>query len=172
MENELGLVHLYWGDGKGKTTAAMGLALRALGHGLQVSVVQFLKDGTSGEIALLRKLGATVWAEKCWTGFLSHEDEDTRSAACIQQTQLFRDALAQPCDLLILDEACGAWEMGTVDRALLQQAVTNRPAGREVVLTGRHPAPWMREVSDYSTQMVPHAHPYQQGVNARKGIEF
>ena len=76
-----GLVHLYWGDGKGKTTAAMGLALRALGHGRRVVVVQFLKDGTSGELDGLRRLGAKVFSGPAGLPFVFQMDEEERAAA-------------------------------------------------------------------------------------------
>ena len=76
---DLGLVHLYWGEGKGKTTAAMGLALRALGHGRKVTVVQFLKNGSSGELAPLRALGAAVYAGKTGTKFASQMTPEERA---------------------------------------------------------------------------------------------
>lgn len=170
MQN--GLVHLYWGNGKGKTTAAMGLALRALGAGLQVTIVQFLKDGTSAELAPLRQLGAKIYSGKPNPGFVSQLSEQERLATRAQQTAQLRQALEQPCDLLILDEACAAWELEMVDTFLLQDAVLQRPNGREVVLTGRNPAEWMQETADYSTQMHCCRHPYQQGIAAREGIEY
>ena len=99
-----GLIHLYHGDGKGKTTAAMGLAVRALGCGRRVVIVQFLKDGTSGEIAPLRTAGATVYA--CPNAkFTWLMDENDKAQARAVSADALEKALAQPFDLLVLDEA-------------------------------------------------------------------
>lgn len=167
-----GLVHLYWGDGKGKTTAAFGLALRALGSGARVTVLQFLKDGQSSELEPLRRLGAQVFSGQPGTKFFFQMSDEERTACRHLHDQMLRQAAEQPCDLLVLDEACAACRLGMVDEDLLEQVVLQRPAGREVVLTGREPAQWMQRAADYSTEMRCHKHPYQQGVGARKGIEF
>lgn len=167
-----GLVHLYWGDGKGKTTAAFGLALRMLGSGGNVAVVQFLKDGQSSELEPLRRLGARVYSGQPGTGFFSQMSPEERQTVRARHDDLLRQALALPCDLLVLDEACAACRLGMVDEALVRQAVLDRPAGREVVLTGRDPADWMQQAADYSTEMFCHKHPYQQGITARKGVEY
>ena len=165
------MLHLYWGDGKGKTTAAMGLALRALGHRRKVVIVQFLKDGTSGEIEPLRRLGAVVYAcpnaKFTWLMNEAEKAEARRNA-----TVALRQALEQPWDLLVLDEACAAYENDLLDEKLLQQAVACAGTGSEVVLTGRTPADWMQAAADYSTQMRACQHPYTKGVAARKGIEY
>ena len=125
------MLHLYWGDGKGKTTAAMGLALRALGHGRRVVVLQFLKDGTSGEIALLRRCGAEVHA--CPNAkFTWHMTEAERTEARQHNTAALRAALDTPFDLLVLDEACAACRHQLVDEALLRQAAAMAKQGREV----------------------------------------
>ena len=155
---EQGLLHLYWGDGKGKTTAAMGLALRALGSGKRVVIVQFLKGGNSGEIPLLAQLGAEIYRGKAATREL--------------QNQNLAAAIAQPADLLILDEAGSAEELDMVDVDLLKKAVLERPAGCECVLTAHTPPQWMLDAADYSTEMKCHRHPYQKGIKARKGIEY
>lgn len=170
MQN--GLVHLYWGEGKGKTTAAMGLALRALGHGRRVVVLQFLKGTPSGEVPMLERLGATVLRD--WPGekFAFQMEETELEQARCRQTALLRRAMAQQADLLVLDEACAAWQLDLVDRALLQRAVEQRAPGCEVVLTGRDPAPWMQACADYSTELCCRRHPYERGVPARQGIEF
>ncbi len=167
-----GLVHLYWGAGKGKTTAAMGLALRALGAGRRVAVVQFLKGRDSGEIPLLRSLGAQIFRGKAGERFTFQMDGEEREATRALQTDHLRRALALDADLLVLDEACAAWQKDLVDRALLKGAVLDRPEGREVVLTGREPPEWMREAADYVTEMRCHRHPFEQGVPARRGVEF
>lgn len=169
---EPGMVHLYWGEGKGKTTAAFGLALRALGRGRRVAVVQFLKGADTGEVPLLRQLGAEVWRGKAGQKFVFQMDEAEKAAARAVQDENLQAALACPADLLILDEACAAWELKMVDPALLERAVRHRPAGQEVVLTGRRPAPWMEELADYSTEMRCCRHPYQRGIMAREGVEF
>ena len=169
---EQGLLHLYWGDGKGKTTAAMGLALRALGSGKRVVIVQFLKSGNSGEIPLLAQLGAEIYRGKAGQKFVFQMTEAEKTATRALQDQNLTAALAQPCDLLVLDEAGSAWELDMVDKALLQQAVLHRPAGQECVLTA-HAAPgWMLEAADYLTEMCCRRHPYQKGIAARKGIEY
>ena len=167
-----GLVHLYWGDGKGKTTAAAGLALRALGRGRRVAVLQFLKDGESGEVEPLQRLGAAVYAGKPENGFADRLSEEDQRQVRERQTALLREVMESGCEMLILDEACAACRMGLVDPELLKAAVLRRPAGREVVLTGRNPEAWMLEAADYCTEMRCEKHPYQQGIAAREGVEF
>lgn len=165
------MLHLYWGNGKGKTTAAMGLVLRALGHGQRVVIVQFLKDGTSGEIAPLRAAGAAVYA--CPNAkFTWLMDEADKAAAREASARALGQALAEPFDLLVLDEACAALKSGILDEALLRRAVAFAKNGREVVLTGRDPAPWLQDAADYSTEMRAHRHPYADGVAAREGVEY
>ena len=165
------MLHLYWGNGKGKTTAAMGLALRALGHVRRVVIVQFLKDGTSGEIAPLRAAGAAVYA--CPNAkFTWLMDEADKAAAREASARALGQALAEPFDLLVLDEACAALKSSILDEALLRRAVAFAKNGREVVLTGRDPAPWLQDAADYSTEMRAHRHPYADGVAAREGVEY
>ena len=134
----LGLLHLYYGDGKGKTTAAMGLALRALGSGKRVVIVQFLKGGQSGEIPLLEQLGATVYRGKAGQKFVFQMNEAEKAATRALQNKNLAVALAQPCDMLVLDEAGSAWELDMVDKALLQQAVLHikNKYGKNAILKG------------------------------------
>ena len=167
-----GLVHLYWGDGKGKTTAAMGLALRALGQGKKVAVLQFMKDGSSGEIRMLEHLGAAVFAGKTGGGFVRRMSEEERALVRGRQDALLRTILERDDELVVLDEACAAWRMEMVDRELLMRAVQERPAWQEIVLTGREPADWMLEAADYSTEMRCDKHPLTRGIKARRGVEF
>lgn len=169
---EHGLLHLYFGDGKGKTTAAMGLALRALGSGKTVVIVQFLKGGTSGEIPLLAQLGATVYRGKAGQKFVFQMNEAEKAATRALQNENLKQAMVQPADLLILDEAGSAWELDMVDKNLLQQAVLQRPAAQECVLTAHKAPQWMLDAADYVTEMKCHRHPYQKGIAARKGIEY
>ena len=167
-----GLVHLYYGTGKGKTTAAMGLALRALGNGMRVVVVQFLKNGTSGELEPLRTLGATVLSGQPGAKFTFQMNDEEKAQAAQEHNERLEEALTLPCELLILDEICAARQSGMLDEALARRAVLERPQGREVVLTGRVPEPWMLDAADYITEMQAQRHPYVHGITARRGIEF
>ena len=160
-----GLVHLYVGDGKGKSTAAAGLALRALGGGKKVYFCQFLKGGTSGELAPLARLGAVVDIQARVERF-TFQMTDEELAACAQ-------ALAGGAyDLVVLDEGVDAANKGMIPWEDLLQAVENRAPRVEVVLTGRKPDPRLEALADYYTQMVCQKHPYQEGIPARKGIEY
>lgn len=164
--------HLYWGDGKGKTTAAMGMALRALAAGQKVVIVQFLKSSVSGEIEELVKLGAVIYRGKSGHSFVSDMTDSEKAETKALQTENLKKALSEKADLLILDEACAAWNYDMVDRELLREAVENTADTREIILTGRAPAEWMRTAADYETEMRCHKHPYINGVMARKGVEF
>lgn len=167
-----GLLHLYYGDGKGKTTAAMGLALRALGSGKKVVVLQFLKGGQSGEIPLLEQLGAKIYRGKAGQKFVFQMNEAEKAATRDLQNRNLAAAMTEDANLLVLDEAGSAWELDMVDKALLQKAVLARPAAQECVLTA-HAAPrWMLDAADYVTEMKCCRHPYQKGIAARKGIEY
>ncbi len=169
---QTGLVHLYYGDGKGKTTAAMGLALRALGSGKRVVVLQFLKGGQSGEIPLLEQLGAKIYRGKAGQKFVFQMNDAEKAETRALQNANLAAAMAEPADLLILDEAGSAWELDMADKALLQQAVLQRPAGQECVLTAHAAPQWMLDAADYVTEMKCLRHPYQKGIAARKGIEY
>lgn len=169
---ERGLLHLYWGDGKGKTTAAMGLALRALGSGKRVVIVQFLKGGKSGEIPLLERLGAKIYRGKAGQKFVFQMNDAEKAATRELQNANLRAAQQEPADLLILDEAGSAWELDMVDKELLKAVVLERPAEQECVLTAHGAPDWMLEAADYSTEMKCHRHPYQKGIAAREGIEY
>ena len=145
----------------------MGLALRALGHGRRVVVLQFLKDGTSGEIALLRRCGAEVHAcPNAKFTWLMTEAERTEAR---QQYGGAARRAGYPLDLLVLDEACAACRHQLVDEALLRQAAAVAKQGREVVLTGRDPAPWMgrppttRPSCARSATPTPRAFPHGRG---------
>ena len=167
-----GLLHLYYGDGKGKTTAAMGLALRAMGSGKRVVILQFLKGGKSGEVPLLEQLGAKVYRGKAGQKFVFQMNEAEKEATRQLQNAYLTAAMADPADLLILDEAGSAWELDMVDKALLQKAVLERPAEQECVLTAHTAPQWMLDAADYATEMKCHRHPYQRGISARQGIEY
>jgi ATP:corrinoid adenosyltransferase len=171
-----GLIHLYYGDGKGKTTAAFGLALRALGSGFRVAVVQFLKNHETGELAALEKMpNLTVLRGKGGTGFSFSMTEEEKEATRRLHSENLKAAIALAasgnCDMLILDEAVGAYARGLIDRTLLEEFVRGKPEHLELVMTGRNPAPWMLECADYASEIRKIKHPYDRGIPARKGIE-
>ena len=169
---ERGLVHLYYGDGKGKTTAAMGLALRAIHAGRKVVIVQFLKNTVTGEICILEHLGVKVYRGKHVNHFVSQMTEEEKMATRKMQTEHLLSAVKEKADVLILDEACAVWQKDMINRELLQKTVLEKANEQELILTGRMPAEWMLEAADYCTEMKCHKHPFQTGIKARKGVEF
>lgn len=170
----MGLVHIYFGDGKGKTTAALGLALRALGDGMRICVCQFLKFAPSGEVdALARFENASVLrAESTTDKFLWQMDAKERADCLAGQRALLQRAAAQPADLLVLDEALSACQAGAFCEAELAAAVEALRKRAEVVLTGHAALEALLSQADYITHMQKLRHPYDVGVSARRGIEY
>lgn len=175
MKNS-GLVHLYCGDGKGKTTAAVGLAVRHSGRGGKVVFAQFLKDGTSGECRVLAKLGVTVLAANPVGkfSFRMTEEEKAETAAALGRTfdAATGFAVRERATLLVLDEVCAAVNCGFLPEKTLTQFLESRPDSLEVVLTGRDPSENLQVHADYITEMKKRRHPFDEGVAAREGIEF
>ncbi len=172
-----GLIHMYEGDGKGKTTAAVGLAVRCAGCGFPVVYAQFLKDGSSGEIAVLERI-PEITVKVCTTsfGFTFRMDEETKIRAKKAYEDLFlqaaESAKAQSCRLLVLDEVLDACNRGLLDPELVLGFLNERPEELEVVLTGREPGMEFKELADYITVMKKERHPFEKGIPARKGIEM
>ena len=173
-----GLVHIYYGGGKGKTTAALGLALRAAGSGKKIVIVQFLKDWLCGELESLSLIpNITVLRGKSSGGVFIHEmtEEQKVKTASIHNDNLKQALTLQSegmCDLLILDEAIDALNLNVLDHSLMDELLDSKPYGLEIVITGHNPTPELLQRSDYITEMVKHKHPYDAGITARKGIEF
>ena len=167
------MLHLYCGNGKGKTTAAMGLALRAAGRGKRVVIAQFLKGADSGErfaLAQLPQVTLLPVPDTVKFSFRMTEEERHMEAQRYQDLleQIHREA--QSCFLLVLDEACAAVNTGLLPLEDLLSCLDSLEC--EVVLTGRDPAPQLAERADYITSMEAVRHPFEQGISARKGIEF
>lgn len=166
-------VQIYTGDGKGKTTAAMGLALRAAGGGLCVKVVQFLKGRDSGELQALDQLGVEV--RRVSAGGKFFWDMDDKDKARLRHD--VQDMLAVihgwlgEADVLILDEALGALHSGALELSEIIYIIDAR-GGTEIVLTGRNAPDELVRLADLVTEMRPVKHYMDAGVPARKGIEF
>ncbi|MBS6396135.1 MAG: cob(I)yrinic acid a,c-diamide adenosyltransferase [Clostridiales bacterium] len=171
-----GCLHIYCGDGKGKTTAAVGLAVRAAGHGLKVLFCQCMKDGSSSEVRMLEKLGIHCCCCREHFGFFWNMTEEQKEKAAHAYTRLFEDAARraeeEAYDLLVIDEFMSAYNHGMICQKEALDFLVNRPERLEVVLTGRDPGEELLELADYVTQMRKVKHPFDQGVPARKGIEL
>ena len=169
------MIHLYCGDGKGKTTAALGLVCRHVGAGGKAVLAQFLKSTPTGELATLKTLGVPVYRNELPHGFFPNMSEDMQikvremhDHTLAEVTQLAR---ANACSLLVLDELCAALSLGLIDREKVLELLDEHGKA-ELVITGRDPDPALLERADYVTEMKLVKHPYEKGVLARKGIEY
>ncbi|HXG20920.1 MAG TPA: cob(I)yrinic acid a,c-diamide adenosyltransferase [Methylomirabilota bacterium] len=174
MREERGLILLNTGNGKGKTTAAIGVAFRALGHGLRVGMLQFIKGKwKTGERKLGEHTAGLTWLTM-GRGFtwesedLGRDREAARTAWKTAQEWLSGDVF----DIVILDEITYVVNYGFVRVGEVVAALQNRRTGLHVILTGRAAPPELIAVADLVTDMHPVKHPYQDGVRAQKGVEF
>ena len=171
------MIHIYYGDGKGKTTAAVGLAARAAGSRMKVLFVQFLKTEFSGERHTLSHTeNITLTFAPMELKFTYDMNEAEKSKAAVMFRKIFDDAvtkvLTQKYDMIVLDEIFSAIEAGMVNEHDVYEFVSNAPKNLEVVLTGHNPSPKILELADYITEMKKIKHPFDNGVQARFGIEF
>ena len=173
-EARCGRLHIYAGDGKGKTTAAVGLAVRAAGQGLRVLFVQFLKGRPTGEQAALVALGVEWLRAEAGEKFLFQMTGPERSDYLNAQRQCFLEAVSRAgaYDLLIMDEGLDAAAVGVFSEEELLRFVRERPMGLELVLTGRNPGATLVAAADYYSRIEKEKHPYDQGQEARPGIEY
>lgn len=170
------MIHIYCGDNKGKTTCAMGLALRSAGRGNRVVICQFMKADNSGErLAFERFENVTLLPIAKSMKFVFQMTQEEKDAMKSEMTALFDTAAEYvrrgECDMLILDEMCSAVSTGMVD---LERVLAFLDEGHEaeIVLTGREPAEALVERANYVTEMTKIKHPFDEGASARIGVEW
>lgn len=176
LENR-GLIHLYYGNGKGKTTCGMGLCLRAAGAGKKVLVHQFMKNNNSNE----RKILALIPNVELSSGqdvvkFTKRMTEEELCELKVHINEKFAEICAKvengDYDLLFMDEALHIMNKGFLDEALMLDFLANKPLKLEVVLTGYNPSDAMMAATDYASEISKVKHPIDGGIRARRGIEF
>ena len=172
-----GLIHIYCGDGKGKTTAATGLAVRAAGAGYRVLIARFLKTDRSAELASLVLIpGIDILPIEKEFGFIFSKDnpvlEEARAYYAGYFERAVHKAVEEHYDMLLLDEINAAVTYGLVTKDRLTGFLSNKPEELEVVLTGRDPAAELIVLADYVSEIHCRKHPFEKGIRAREGIEY
>jgi len=172
-----GLLHIYCGDGKGKTTAALGLALRASGNGYDVILAQFLKAQPTGELKILNTMkNVYIVRGKAAKKFSWQMTNEEKNIVIEDNNSIFMEAIeridASKKTLLILDEIFGAISTNLINTGIVMDYLKNRTGETEIVLTGREPKPELLDMADYISEIRKIRHPYDKGIKARKGIEI
>lgn len=169
-----GMIQIYTGDGKGKSTAACGLACRCAGQGLRVWFVQFLKTGSSGELEILRqceKVTVECSETKKFVWDMTPQEVKQETQACGKFFEKIKKQAGQ-YDLIVLDEIMGCLQNGFLQETLVADFLRGKPEQTELVLTGRNAPASLVGLADYVTEMQEVKHPMNRGVPARRGIEF
>lgn len=171
-----GLIHIYTGEGKGKTTASLGLAVRCAGHGNKVLIVQFLKSRPTGELQSLALIpNIELMRGKETKKFTFQMNEEEKAQVLKEHLELFvrveEKCHKEQLDLLIFDEVLGAIKSGVMDEERLLDFLKHKPAELEVVLTGRNPSARLIDMADYVSEIVKRKHPFDKGIPARTGVE-
>ena len=172
-----GMIHIYCGDGKGKTTAATGLAVRAAGSGMKVLFARFLKNENSAELCVLDQIpGIEVIHLPKSYGFYNTQSEEEKAETKQMYEELWKYALDRAkngaCDMLVMDEFMAADRYGLIPHEEAIQFLKEKPEGLEVVLTGRDPSEDLIRIADYVSEIRKVKHPFDCGVYARRGIEY
>lgn len=172
-EKRVGLVQIYTGSGKGKTTAALGLALRAAGHGLRTYIGQFLKGRSTGELKASQLLKPYLTIEQFGEIGFAGKADPRQVALARQGLRRVRDVLASDeYDIIVLEEISVALDLELIALEDVLALLEERPSHVELILTGRGAPQELISRADLVTEMVAVKHPYDQGIEARAGIEF
>ena len=167
------MIHIYSGDGKGKTTAAMGLSIRAAGRDRKVVIVQFLKGKDTGELYSIGLIpNITVIRNSEAKGFFHTSSPEVRQKITEENNENLKTALALPYDLIVLDEVCSAYALEAIDRKAVDDLLRNLNPEKELVLTGRNPPQHFCDAADYISEINKVKHPFDRGIQAREGIEY
>jgi cob(I)alamin adenosyltransferase len=170
-----GYFQIYTGNGKGKTTAALGLALRAMGHGFRTYIGQFMKGQTSGELKACSTLAPSITIEQYGTKrFAGNKDvpqDDDLRMANRGLEKAGKAMLSGQYDIVVLDEIIAAHSFHLITLEEMFDIVAVKPAGLELIFTGRNAPPELIEKADLVTEMKEVKHYYHQGIKARRGIE-
>ena len=171
------MIHVYYGDGKGKTTAAAGLAVRAAGSKMKVLFVQFLKTEFSGERNVLKELdNVTVTSCPLELKFTTEMTEAEKQQTSVLFRGIFErsaaTALSDRYDMVVFDEVFDIINEGMLSEAGVYEFITNAPKSIEIVLTGHNPSQRFLDEADYVTEMKKIKHPFDKGLTGRIGIEF
>jgi cob(I)alamin adenosyltransferase len=171
-KNGKGLVHVYTGDGKGKTTAALGLAMRAVGQGMKVAFIQFIKGEPCGEHLFVKQYRPFEIVQISIGDSFKKSKEQLGQEA--QQTLAYatQEILSQKYDLVVLDEIFVAISQGLIAVKQVQELLDSKPASVELVLTGRNAPSEISQRADLVTEMLMIKHPFTDGTTARRGIEY
>lgn len=170
-----GLFAIHTGNGKGKTTAALGLAFRALGHGHRVSIIQFIKGNRrTGEHKLAEQFPGLLDLRVTGRGFTWKSDDMEKDAALAKQAWELAKSVMQDgsYQLVVLDELTYLIKYGMVAEKEVLKAISDRPAQMHVVVTGRYATDLLIASADLVTEMKEIKHPYRAGVKAQKGFDF
>jgi cob(I)alamin adenosyltransferase len=173
-----GLVHIYTGDGKGKTTAAIGLGIRALGRGMKVLMIQFLKGSNTGEILILENLKPDfqLYRHKELHKFTNQMNSDELAVCRDEIRSSFQYAIDAArsgiWNLIILDEIMATISIGAISTGEAVSLIENKPEELELVLTGRNAPDELIQRADYVSEIHAVKHPMNRGIKARKGIEY
>ncbi|ERT62581.1 MULTISPECIES: cob(I)yrinic acid a,c-diamide adenosyltransferase [Megasphaera] len=173
---DTGLIHIYYGDGKGKTTAAVGLTVRCAGRGGKVLFCQFLKEGETGELTILKKIpSVSILRGKGCEKFTFQMSPEEWETARRLQAELFRTTVCrcrdEGFDMLVLDEINIACRLGLLSSETVLSFLQTKPEKLEVVMTGRDPSAELIAAADYVSEIRKIRHPYDRGIQARTGIE-
>ncbi len=169
----MGLLHIYCGDGKGKTTAAIGLAVRAAGSGMRVCLVQLMKGGFTSELKALALIpGIDVMRCDREYGFVKNMNDADKLLLTGCHNNLLEKAFSGGYDIIILDEFNSAYFYGLLERTVAAELILKGKKSAEIILTGRAPAEIFVNAADYISEIQCVKHPYKNGISARKGIEF
>ena len=174
MSLEKGYVHIYTGPGKGKTTAALGLGLRAAGDGLKVHMIQFMKGRRYSELDAIEKIPNFTVSQHGRDEFVKKENPEQIDIDLAQEGLAHAQEIIKSgkYDIIILDEMNVAVDFNLIKLDDAIKLIEGKPENLELVLTGRHAHPDLVKIADLVTEMLEIKHPYQTGVQARKGVDY